>query len=56
MKEPSSTTGETRKALTNEDLEKVKKYLENNEELTSQENELYDIDNNQKLQLRIWNT
>lgn len=49
LKEPSSTTGETRKALTNEDLEKVKKYLENNEELTSQENELYDIDNNQKI-------
>lgn len=24
LKEPSSTTGETRKALTNEDLEKVK--------------------------------
>ena len=42
LKEPSSTTGETRIALTNEDLEKVKKYLENNEELTSQENELYD--------------
>lgn len=49
LKEPSSTTGETRKALTNEDLEKVKKYLENNEELTSQEKELYDIDNNQKI-------
>lgn len=49
LKEPSSITGETRKALTNEDLEKVKKYLENNEELTSQENELYDIDNNQKI-------
>lgn len=49
LKEPSSTTGETRKALTNEDLEKVKKYLENNEELTSQENELYDVDNNQKI-------
>lgn len=49
LKEPSSTTGETRKALTNEDLEKVKKYLENNEELTSQENELYDIDNSQKI-------
>ena len=49
LKEPSSTTGETRKALTNEDLEKVKKYLENNEELTSQENELYDIENNQKI-------
>lgn len=49
LKEPSSTTSETRKALTNEDLEKVKKYLENNEELTSQENELYDIDNNQKI-------
>lgn len=49
LKEPSSTTDETRKALTNEDLEKVNKYLENNEELTSQENELYDIDNNQKI-------
>lgn len=49
LKEPSSTTGETRKALTNEDLEKVNKYLENNEKLTSQENELYDIDNNQKI-------
>lgn len=49
LKEPSSTTDETRKALTNEDLEKVNKYLENNEKLTSQENELYDIDNNQKI-------
>ena len=49
LKEPSSTTDETRKALTNEDLEKVNKCLENNEKLTSQENELYDIDNNQKI-------
>lgn len=49
LKEPSSTTDETRKALTSDDIEKVNKYLENNEELTSQEKELYDIDNNQKI-------
>jgi len=49
LKEPSSTTGEIKKAFTSDDLEKVNKYLENNEKLTSQENELYDIDNNQKI-------
>lgn len=49
LKEPSSTTGEIKKAFTSDDIEKVNKYLENNEELTSQEKELYDIDNNQKI-------
>ena len=49
LKEPSSTTGEIKKTFTSDDIEKVNKYLENNEELTSQENELYDIDNNQKI-------
>ena len=49
LKEPSSNTGEIKKTFTSDDLEKVKKYLENNEKLTSQENELYDIDNNQKI-------
>lgn len=49
LKEPSSTTGETKKTFTSDDIEKVNKYLENNEELTSQEKELYDIDNNQKI-------
>lgn len=49
LKEPSSTTGEIKKTFTSDDIEKVKKYLENNEELTSQEKELYDIDNNQKI-------
>lgn len=49
LKEPSSTTGEIKKAFTSDDIEKVNKYLGNNEELTSQEKELYDIDNNQKI-------
>lgn len=49
LKEPSSTTGEIKKTFTSDDIEKVNKYLENNEELTSQEKELYDIDNNQKI-------
>lgn len=49
VKEPSSNTGEIKKTFTSDDIEKVKKYLENNEELTSQEKELYDIDNNQKI-------
>ncbi len=49
LKEPSSNTGEIKKTFTSDDIEKVKKYLENNEELTSQEKELYDIDNNQKI-------
>lgn len=49
LKEPSSTTGEIKKTFTSDDIEKVNKYLGNNEELTSQEKELYDIDNNQKI-------
>ena len=49
LKDPSSTSDETEGTLTNDDLEKVNKYLENNEELTNEEKELYDIDNNQKI-------
>lgn len=49
LKEPSSATDESKKELTNEDLDKVNKYLDNNEELTNEEKELYDIDNNEKI-------
>lgn len=47
--ELKSSVDETGEALTNEDLEKINGYLERNIELTSEEKELYDIDNNQKI-------